>query len=172
MMIDSGAGDPRDSLVRASHACLAVVETIKPGQLALPTPCREWSLGTLIEHLTIGNDMFVKALGAEPTSVEVRCSPADPAGALARSFTDVIAAFCAAGALERQVVLPIGAVLGEAACHLRTVEALVHGWDIGTSIDAEFRVHDDLATGELAFASAILPAVRASRPEGHPSPLQ
>ncbi|WP_405796567.1 maleylpyruvate isomerase N-terminal domain-containing protein [Streptomyces sp. NBC_01506] len=39
-------------------------------------------------------------------------------------------AFEAPGALERMVQAPIGEVPGAVALHLRTVEHLVHGWDL------------------------------------------
>jgi uncharacterized protein (TIGR03083 family) len=41
----------RDVLEKAISGTAAVVRGVKPDQLALPTPCREWDVRTLTNHL-------------------------------------------------------------------------------------------------------------------------
>jgi len=49
--------------------------------------------------------------------------------------------------------------------HLRTVETLVHGWDLARAIDRPAPFPEELAEGELAFSRDLLGRI----PEGrHP----
>ena len=61
--------------------------------------------------------------------------------------------------------MPAATLPGPAIVHLRTVETLVHGWDLARAIDRPAPFPEDLAEGELAFSGDLLGRI----PEGrHP----
>lgn len=121
----------------ALDATSRVIARLRPEHLALPTPCDEWDVRLLIEHLIAGNDMFARAVtgGASGPSV------GDPFEDYARSTEAVRQAWREPGAMDRDVTVAFGTFPGHAAVRMHFVDHLVHGWDLakatgqGTTID-------------------------------------
>ncbi len=68
------------------------------------------------------------------------------------------------------VTVPIGAVPGVVALHLRITESLVHGWDLAHSTGQPTDVlPDDLAEHELQFSRRQLPDLPPGRHPFAPS---
>lgn len=169
---------PVDDSVDALAAALAgtgqLVGRIGPDQWALPTPCTGWSVHDVVNHLVAGNLLFVRVLGGEQLPAREELITAaktdrlgdDAVGAYRASAAAVVDAFRADGVLERMVTVPAGTVPGIAALHLRTVEALVHGWDVARATGLPLSFPDGLAEQELAFTQEMLPRVppRAAGP--------
>jgi uncharacterized protein (TIGR03086 family) len=56
--------------------------------------------------------------------------------------------------------------------HLRTVETLVHGWDLARAVGRPAPFPEELAEGELAFSRDLLDRLPAGRtPFGPPQPV-
>jgi uncharacterized protein (TIGR03086 family) len=62
----------------------------------------------------------------------------------------------APGALERTHTVPVGTLPGPAVVHLRTVETLVHGWDLARATGRRAPFPDELAEAELTFSRDLL----------------
>lgn len=160
------------------------------------TPCAEWTVRDLVQHLVDGTGQVAAAL-AGATAPQRPDGPADPAGAdagavvgsdegspgsdeggdLAERYraaeSAMLAAFAAPGAMERLVTVPLGTVPADVALHLRTVEALVHGWDLAVAAQQPVALPDDLAEQELAFARGALAQLPPGRrPFGPPQPVR
>jgi uncharacterized protein (TIGR03086 family) len=114
----------------ASRRALAVVEGVTPGQWGDPTPCTEWDVRTLVDHLVGGAAYLLAAMrGREPQPVtgasaagyralldEVREAAADPA------------------ALARVCMSPLGFEWTAAEAFAGTfMDTLVHTWDVATA---------------------------------------
>jgi uncharacterized protein (TIGR03086 family) len=93
----------------------------------------------------------------------------DPDAAYRDSARDMLAAFNEPGALGRTVTLPAGTVPGAVAAHLRTTEALVHGWDLARATGLPYDVPEDLAEGELAFSGPLIGRIPPERRPFAPS---
>ena len=117
---------PIDSLSRATDAFARLLDGVKPDQWTLPTPCAEWNVRQLLEHMVSGQRLFAQVVSGVPAEDAIRERDAwagladgdDVAGLYRSSSADLVAAFGAAGALERTVTIPAGDVPGAVAPHL------------------------------------------------------
>lgn len=134
-------------------------------QWTLPTPCEAWTVRELVAHVVAGQQLLVGLLRDEP----VPASDDDLLTAYRRSADDLLAAFAEPGALERIVTVPAGTMPAAVALHLRTTEALVHGWDLARATGLPFDVPADLAEAELAFSRPMLDRVPPEKRRFAPS---
>lgn len=131
------------------------VHAVRPDQWGEPTPCTEWSVRDLVNHLT-AEQLWVPDLvtdGATPADVG-DAYEGDVLGKDPRAGWDAAAraarkAFAAPGALERTVWLSYGETPAVAYCAQMTTDAVVHAWDLSRGIGASERLPDDLVNFAL-----------------------
>jgi uncharacterized protein (TIGR03086 family) len=150
-----------------------LVAAVSGEQWDLPTPCADWTVRQLVDHLVGGNHMSTRVLRGQPLPPldELGCRSHDdqlgndPARAYRTSADELLEAIRAPGVLERTHTFPVGTLPGPAVVHLRTVETLVHGWDLARATSRTVPFPDDLAEQELTFSRDLLGRL----PEGrHP----
>ena len=166
----SSEQSPVGELREALDLTGGLVSGVQPEQWSLPTPCTEWDVRQLVDHLVAGNQLFARVLGGEPFEEAMPAVRAvgdrlgDDAGAVyAASARDLLAAFALPGVLERPVRVPFGTVPGAVARHLRITECLVHGWDLARALGASFDPPAALVEQELAFSAPMLSQVPPER---------
>jgi uncharacterized protein (TIGR03086 family) len=161
---------PIDRLATAVPVTGNLVEAIEPDQWALPTPCPEWTVRALVNHLVFGHRRFAAALtGGTPPSPGDDLLGSDPGTAYRASGEAMLAAFRAEGALERPVAIPAGTLPGFVACELRVVEALVHGWDLARTTGRTLEFPADMVERSIAFSRMQLGRLPADRTPFGPS---
>ena len=141
-----------------------LVAAVTEEQWELPTPCSDWTVRQLVNHVVGGNRLFTRVLGGEPLPPRDQLGRragedqlgADPSDAYATSAADLLTALRAPGALEGTYTVPAATLPGPAIVHLRTVETLVHGWDLARAMDRPAPFPEELAEGELAFSRDLL----------------
>jgi uncharacterized protein (TIGR03086 family) len=151
---------PVDRLTRALDATEALIAAVRDDQWSNPTPCPEWNVRAVVNHLVSGNRMFADILrGAPPAELEnlrrmrdVDQLGDDPVRAYREAGAALRAAFSQPGVLEGVFQVPAGRVPGAVMLHLRITELLVHGWDVARATGQPARLPDDLAEEELAFS--------------------
>lgn len=151
---------PLDHLARAFDATDVLIAGIRDGQWSHPTPCPDWNVRALVNHLVAGNRTFAAIVRGEPPLPLERIRQMhgvdqlgdNPAGAYRETRAGLLAAFNQPGALERVLQAPIGPVPGVVLLHLRITDLLVHGWDLARATGQPARLPDDIAEEELAFA--------------------
>ena len=165
---------PVESLRTSLDDTGRLITGVRAEQWNHPTPCTEWSVRDLVNHLITGNELFARVLlgesaGAVPTSTDVRPDHAD---AYRESAEALLAAFASPGAMDRLVTVPSGTVPGVVALHLRLVEALVHGWDLARATGQPLRYDEEIAERALEFTRMSLADVPPDRsPFGPPRPV-
>lgn len=173
-------GNPVDQLARALQVTEGLVAAVGDHQWTLPTPCPDWTVRDLVNHLVFGMNVFTGALGTSPapSREELRARAAgdslgdDPVAAYHTAAESLLTAFRRPGALQQVVTIPFGSVPGIAALHLRVVECLVHGWDLARATSQSTDLPEDLAESELAFSHAQLAELPPGRtPFGPPQPV-
>ena len=112
-----------------------IIAGITPAQLDDPTPCAEWDVRTLLNHLVGGNRMFLAMARDEPMPDRSRPFIGDdPLAAFRASAADLTEAFSAPGFAESTVTtMWFGEVSGRALVGMRRNEHLLHGWDLAVA---------------------------------------
>jgi uncharacterized protein (TIGR03086 family) len=161
---------PTDRLATALPVTGNLVDAIEPAQWELPTPCPDWSVRDVANHLVFGHRRFAAALtGGQPPAPGEDVLGNDPGTAYRASGEAMLAAFRAEGALERPVSIPAGTLPGVVACELRVVEALVHGWDLARATGRPLEFPADLIEESIAFSRIQLGRIPADRTPFGPS---
>lgn len=176
------ATDLRDLHARTVRASVSVVSHVDAGaDLDRATPCRNWTLGRLLAHMTVQHDGFAAAAaghGGDPAIWVERPLGPDPVGAYSAAAERVIAAFAQDDVLEQEFALPEISPLttfpGRQAIGFHLIDYVVHGWDVARSIDAPLDLDQDvLDTGwviarsvpdgpeRLRFGAAFAPGLTA-----------
>ena len=165
--------DPLSQLDQLAPLLAGVVGGIAADQLDRPTPCAEFTVRGVLEHLIGGATMFAAAFrGEAPAEHDL----GDVLAGFGPALADLGAAIAAPGALDQTVAAPFGEVPGEAFARFVVLDGLVHGWDLATATDQPYDPPTDLvaAVDEFAhlaldplrdgqtFAAAVAPAADAS----------
>lgn len=120
-----------------------------------PTPCEDWDVRMLVNHVTV-EQLWVPPLvgGASVGDVGDRLDGdqlgADPVAAWDDAVAASCAAFGAAGALDGEILLSSGPRPAVEYCWEMTVDALIHSWDLARGIGGNETLDDELV--ELTFA--------------------
>ena len=124
--------EPVDLYRRAATEAVRVAAGVRPDQLGLPTPCAEWTVQDLLDHLVGGT----RYLGAAVAGTE----PSAPSGTTADELRAGVEA-CLLGladpdALSRTCMSPLGfewTVLEATAGTF--MDLLIHTWDLAAATD-------------------------------------
>nr|MDT0656820.1 TIGR03086 family metal-binding protein [Micromonospora sp. DSM 115978] len=114
-------------------------------QWAAPTPCGDWDVRTLVNHV-VGEVLWSVPLLAGATLAEVgdRFSGdvlgADPAGAAREAAGAADRAVAEPGVLGRTVHLSMGDTPAPEYVHQLLAEHLVHGWDLAVALGSPPRL--------------------------------
>ena len=148
-------------LERALHATTTIVAGVPDDRRDAPSPCADWTVAAVVEHVIRGNHGVAAALG-DPAAGD---RPDDPlADRFRASSTRAVTAFAAPGALAGTVTVPFGTIPVPVAVGLRTVEALVHGWDVAVASGQDTAVlPDDLAESGIAFTESMFATADRAR---------
>jgi uncharacterized protein (TIGR03086 family) len=150
-------------LLAAVLADLAeVVGAIGPDQLDRPTPCTEYDVRRLRDHvlgwLTTFAAGYADPQGRAPASdVDGYRAPADPAQAV-RDAAEQLDRALREGAAERPLWLGENAMPGELALSMILWEYQVHGWDLARATGQPWSPPAAAAEESLAFAPTMLTA--------------
>jgi uncharacterized protein (TIGR03086 family) len=148
---------PRGQLALALSATGDLVAGVRDEQWSAPTPCTDWTVRDLVNHLVGANLVFAALLrDRTPPDRGTDHLGENPAVAYRDSGTAVQAAFDQPGVLERTYQAPIGSVPGAVMLHLRITDLLVHAWDLAQATGQPVDLPDDLAEQALAFSRAQL----------------
>ncbi|MEP6659430.1 MAG: TIGR03086 family metal-binding protein [Acidimicrobiales bacterium] len=143
---------------RALDATRGIVAAIAPTQWTLATPCSEWDLRALVNHV-VGGNWWAAELAAGKTIAEVGdrldgdILGDDPMGSYDASSAAAAAAFRAPGAMSAPCAVSYGPVPGETYCGHRFIDVLVHGWDIAAATKQSTRLDPELVDACLAVVT-------------------
>jgi uncharacterized protein (TIGR03086 family) len=149
-----------EQLARALAATDELIVAIDDDQWSNPTPCPDWDVHALVNHLVFGTLLFGGLIRGEPLPPieELRQQRTvdrlgdDPIKAYRDAGAALQAAVREPGALERSCMSPIGLVPGHVLLNLRICEVLVHGWDLAQATGQPPQLPDDVAEHALAFS--------------------
>jgi uncharacterized protein (TIGR03086 family) len=145
--------DVRELVRRASSATGAVIARIGGQDWQRPTPCSEWTVRDIVEHLVANNRRnAAQARGQAPA--QDNAVDGDLAGAFADSADACMAAIAPEDVLDREFDLGrVGMLPGRVALSIHFADTLVHGWDLAVARGEEHRLDDSLAEVALRITS-------------------
>ncbi|MEA3077799.1 MAG: hypothetical protein QOF60_2707 [Actinomycetota bacterium] len=150
--------DPLEQFERLGPVLAGVVGGIGPDQLDRPTPCADFTVRGVLEHMVGGATAFAAAFRGEPAAA---APTGDPLAGFGAALTGLAEAVNSPGALDRTIAAPFGDVPGRAFAGFVVLDGLVHGWDLATATGQAYEPPDDLVAAVEAFAAqAITPSMR------------
>jgi uncharacterized protein (TIGR03086 family) len=162
---------PVEQLTQALDAFGELLAGVGDGQWSAPTPCTDWTVHDLVNHMVGGNRLFAEILRGDPDALSRRQGGlgrdhlgVDPVTAYRDAAEDLLEAFRQPGVMDRLVTVPVGKVPGAGALHLRLVECFVHGWDLARATGQPVEFSADVVEQALTFTRrklADLPPERA-----------
>jgi uncharacterized protein (TIGR03086 family) len=126
-------------------------------QRALPTPCPEFDVATLSDHMVGWLRVFAaRAAGTDydEDPLTYRCG-ADPAAEFATAGTMAVAAF-RTGAADRPLRVMSADLPGSVVLGMMLVEYIGHGWDLATATGQPVPYTEDEAGAALTSAQGML----------------
>lgn len=144
---------------------------VTPRLLARRTPCPDWDLGALLDHIGDSLATLRQALGAGRITrpLEVRGASGDPAGRVRAEARALLSACGESSGNSGRIVIGDRTLTPGAAVLVGAVEITVHGWDVSVACGQARPVPPGLAAVLLAVAPALVTA--ADRPDRFADPV-
>lgn len=156
--------DPRELLRRSLDVASAVVAGLKPDVMSDPTPCSEFDVATLTNHLTGAVARTGSIAHGVPVTGQLEVDANEPEGGWAAAFeaarAEAIEAWEDDALLAKEFTLPWATVPGAGIVTMYAMEATLHGWDLAVATG-----QDDLLDDEVA--ERLLPPAREWLPPEH-----
>jgi uncharacterized protein (TIGR03086 family) len=156
-----------DLLSRADDGFAQRLALVRPGQWAAPTPCTEWDVRALVNHVVGANHRYTMLLYGATTD-EAEATRAvdhlgdDPVASLAAAAAELTAAFGEPGAMARTACHRAGERTGAQLLQMRVLDIAVHTWDLARAIGAGESLDPDV----VAFALTLQYTFDAGRQRG------
>jgi uncharacterized protein (TIGR03086 family) len=148
--------DQETAYRRSVEGWTARVEAVGPDQWALPTPCADWDVRTLVNHV-VGEDLWTGPLMRGETMEEVGDRfDGDQLGEDPRASARTAAALAMSVVAETlptagKVHLSYGEEdMAEYVAQL-TADHLIHGWDLAVATGGNSELDDDLVEAVAAW---------------------
>jgi uncharacterized protein (TIGR03086 family) len=163
-----GSGDDVVDLHRRALAEFGRrVHAVRPDQWGCPTPCRDWEVRALVNHLVV-EQLWVPPLLAGQTVAEVGGAfdgdqlGTDPVAAWDAAAAVARGAFAEDGALGRTVHLSYADRPGEEYAREMIFDLIVHTWDLARAIDGDEKIAPDLVEAVYARIEPDVGSLAAS----------
>ena len=134
-----------------------VVGDISPDQLDNKTPCAQYTVRGVLEHMITGATAFAAAFRGEEAGEP---DTSDVLAGFGPALTGLAEAIQAPGALDRTIQAPFGAVDGTTFARFVVLDGLVHGWDLATATGQAYEPRDALVAEAEGFARDALGPLR------------
>jgi uncharacterized protein (TIGR03086 family) len=149
---------PIDQLSYIVPALTNLVDRIDSEQLDAPTPCSEFTVHDVLDHMIVLGGSFGYWFRGEEApeitapSIDDRV-PAVEFGAAMNALLDAVKS---PGALERIISAPIGEMPGEVFARLVAFDGLMHGWDLATATGLSYELPGCVIDAVDQFTRAAL----------------
>jgi uncharacterized protein (TIGR03086 family) len=146
--------DPKSQATTAVQLLTPLVEGTRADQLGNPTPCSDWSVRDLLNHVIGGGHMFASGLRGD--ALPSGDGPTDLVGddhraAFRTSIDGFSSALADTNDLDKPVSLPFGTLPTVAALQLAAGDLLVHSWDLAQATGQPFDPPADFVEASYGF---------------------
>jgi uncharacterized protein (TIGR03086 family) len=152
-----GTMDPRDQLAEVGPLLAGVVSGITPDQLDAPTPCADFTVRGVLEHMIGGATLFAAAYDGTPPQEP---DTSDPIAGFLPALGGLAESINRPGALDQTLDTPFGPTAGDAFARYVALDGIVHGWDLATATGQSYEPDAALVAEIEAHARQILDPLR------------
>jgi uncharacterized protein (TIGR03086 family) len=151
---------PLELLVAANDEFARRLRLVGPDDWRRPTPCTEWDVRALVNHVVGGVVRYELLLHGAPTEQVEATRTVDHLGddALA-SFVaradGLVTCFHEDGALDRIAHHATGDRTGRELLSMRILDTAIHGWDLARAVGADETLDDDVVAFLLAYTAGL-----------------
>jgi uncharacterized protein (TIGR03086 family) len=152
------------------------VHAVRPDQWGCPTPCRDWEVRSLVNHL-VAEQLWAPPLVAGRRVADVGAAfdgdqlGADPVARWDSAAEAAYAAFAADGALGRTVHLSYGDRPAHEYARELVFDLVVHSWDLARGIEGDEKVDPELVEAVYARIEPETDSLAASGAFDAPVPV-
>jgi uncharacterized protein (TIGR03086 family) len=154
-----------------------ILEAAGPIDWEIPTPCTEWTLRQLVEHMAAQHYGFAGATRGEARELaDWQPVPlgGDPLDGYRESVQAVLDAFAEPGVLTRDFTLPEIttqiAFPGRVAIGFHLLDYVAHSWDVAAALGVPSEPSPELAEAALAVALRVPDDERRRTPDAQFQP--
>jgi uncharacterized protein (TIGR03086 family) len=152
-----GTMDPLTQLGQVGPLLAGVVGNLTSGDLDRPTPCSEFTVRGVLQHMIGGATLFAAAYRQEtPSEPDL----SDVLAGFGPAMENLFGALTAPGALDQKIAAPFGEVPGEDFARYIALDGLIHGWDLATATGQPYNPPDDLVAEIEAYAHQAVDPLR------------
>ena len=134
-----------------------VVSGITSDQLDNKTPCSEFTVRGVLEHMIGGATQFTAAFSGKEAG---QPDTTDVLGSFGPTLTALAESMHGPGALDQTINAPFGEVPADTFARFVVLDGLVHGWDMATATGQAYAPSDALVEAVTEFASGAIPPLR------------
>jgi uncharacterized protein (TIGR03086 family) len=148
--------NPMKALAATDRLMTSVIAQLAPEHRENPTPCTEWNVHEVCDHVVRGCHLVAHGLRGEPMPDAADYMAEGPGKAWADAY-DTLAAAATPEILAATHDMPFGQVTGQQAISVMAADAATHAWDIATGAGVDFAMPEDLAEFALATWQVVIP---------------
>ena len=154
--------DLLDALDQTFVHAYGVIAGVRVDQYDDKTPCVEWTVRDLLDHMIgVVAGLGSAAAGKPPSPFELA---ADPAAQFQTAAAAAMEAWRAPGVLEAIVDAGPGPMPGRVLAGINLLDTATHTWDLATATGQPAALPDDVAMAALeASRATISPEIRPGR---------
>lgn len=157
--------EPTEQLAVILPTIIDIVDRIEADQLGDPTPCANFDVQGVLDHMIGLGSTFVPAFlgvtaveGADAGDASSTPRGQVPAAEFREVMTRLLASVHAPGAMDRMIDAPFGTVPGSVFARFVAFDGLIHGWDLAVSTGQAYDLPDDVVADVSGFARQALSA--------------
>lgn len=151
--------DFRADLAAAHEWVAGLMDAVRPEQWTAPTPCAEFDVRALLEHLSCHPaKIAATATGGDPRTLPARnvIDENAPGADYLERATAALAEWSDDSLLTRTLTAPFGAAPGGLAVGAYLMETVAHGWDLAVATGQDFEADPALVAKAQAVADRAL----------------
>lgn len=158
--------DLEPPLADAAGALTDLVRSIEPAELDLPTPCAEYDVRALLNHLLYWGPWLEAAARKQPPPAveggerDADLMGGDWAGALVKQVEAIVDALGQPGALAGTTTMGGGELPASMIGDMVLAEWVLHGWDLARATSRTVRCDPEVASAARTAVAAMAPQGR------------
>lgn len=150
------------ALAQCQAIAQEVMSNVTADQMELATPCADWNVGQLIDHLVGSQNWGAAAMQGVPPEAADGASQGDYMATFQQAAQNCLDCFSEEGALEKMVNPGFGDMPGAAMLGLMMSDTFQHAWDLATATGQDNNLNPEMASQILAASQQMIqPAFRS-----------